>query len=91
MSKFLSAITDHLYFVYLGKKQQTSGSIQKFRENAAYTSSDIQTITTITNEIIKTDSLDEFEMLLVEHEKLMSGILKTPTSNPAVFQIMTDV
>ncbi len=80
-----TAITDHLYFVYLGKKQQTSGSIQKFRENAAYTSSDIQTISTITDEIIKTDSLDEFEMLLVEHEKLMSGILKTPSIKSSFF------
>jgi mevalonate kinase len=80
-----AAITDHLYFVYLGKKQQTSGSIQRFRENAAYTSSDIQTISTITDEIIKTDSLDEFEMLLVEHEKLMSGILKTPSIKSSFF------
>jgi mevalonate kinase len=80
-----TAITDHLYFVYLGKKQQTSGSIQRFRENAAYTSSDIQTISTITDEIIKTDSLDEFEMLLVEHEKLMSGILKTPSIKSSFF------
>lgn len=80
-----SAISDNLYFVYLGKKQHTSRSIQKFRENAAYTPSDIQTITSITNEIVKTESMDEFELLLMEHEKLMSRILKTPTVKSSCF------
>jgi len=80
-----SAIKNHLYFVYLGNKQQTFGSIQKFRENAAYSSSDIQTITSITNELVKTDSIGEFERLLAEHEKLMSRILKTPTVKSSCF------
>jgi len=74
-----SVITDQLYFVYLGKKQHTSGSIQKFRENAAYNSSDIKSITSITDEILKTGSMDEFERLLVEHENIMSRVLRMPT------------
>jgi mevalonate kinase len=74
-----SSLSDYLYFVYLGKKQQTSKSILDFRKNASYTATDIDTITSITNQVIKTDSIEELEVLLMEHEKLMSRILKTPT------------
>ncbi|MCB2208339.1 MAG: GHMP kinase [Bacteroidetes bacterium] len=79
------AIIDHLYFVYLGKKQQTSKSIHDFRKNASYTSTDIDTITSITNQVIKTESIEEFEILLMEHEKLMSRILKSPTIKSSCF------
>ena len=78
-------ISKHVYFVYLGKKQQTSKSIQDFRDNASYTATDIETITSITNEVIKCKNLGEFEGLLREHEKLMSRILKTPTIQSTCF------
>ncbi|PLW96270.1 MAG: hypothetical protein C0591_09115 [Marinilabiliales bacterium] len=84
-AKIPSSISGFLYFVYLGKKQQTSKSIRDFRKNASFTSTDIDTITSITNQIIKTDSLDEFEMLLLEHEKMLSLILKTPTIKSSSF------
>jgi len=80
-----SSIRNHLYFVYLGKKQQTSKSIRDFRRNASYTSTDIDTITSITNQIIKTDSIEVFEGLMAEHEKLMSQILKTPAVKSSCF------
>lgn len=83
--KLSESISNHLYFVYLGKKQQTSQSIREFRKNALFTSSDIDTITSITNEVIATDSLDEFERMITEHEKLMSQILKTPTVKSSCF------
>lgn len=72
-------IYDYLYFVYLGKKQHTSKSISDFRKNASFASSDIDSITSITNEVIKTGSIDDFERLLMEHEKIMSRVLKMPT------------
>jgi len=77
--KLSPEISDHIYFVYLGKKQHTSKSIQNFRDKASYSNSDIDTITSITNEVVKSKSVNEFEMLLSEHEKLMSKILKTPS------------
>jgi mevalonate kinase len=80
-----SSISDYLYFVYLGKKQQTSKSILDFRKNASYTATDIDTITSITNQVIKTDAIEEFEVLLMEHEKLMSRVLKTPTVKSSYF------
>lgn len=79
-------ITRSLYFVYLGKKQQTSKSIREFRKNASFNTSDIETITKITNEVNGAASIQDFEALLKEHEKLMSGILKTPTIKSSCFK-----
>ena len=78
-------ITNNLFFVYLGKKQQTSKSIKYFKKNAAYTNSDIDRITTITNEVVKAESIEDFEALLIEHEQLMSSVLQTPTIKSSCF------
>lgn len=83
--KLSPEIIDHIYFVYLGKKQHTSKSIQNFRNNAPYSNSNIDTITSITNEVVKSKSVKDFEILLYEHEKLMSKILKTPTIKSTCF------
>ena len=88
--KLSSEISDKIYFVYLGKKQQTSQSIQNFLDNASYSSSDIETITSITNEVVKSKSLIEFEILLNEHEKLMSKILNEPTIKSTCFSSLDE-
>ncbi len=75
---FKPSFTQHLFFVYLGKKQQSLHAIKQFKKNAIFTSTDIQTVTSITRQITVASSLREFEQLLHEHEKLMSGVLKTP-------------
>ena len=78
-------ITNNLFFIYLGKKQQTSKSIKNFKKKAAYTNLDIDRITAITNEAIKAESIDDFEALLIEHEQLMSSIIQTPTIKSSCF------
>jgi len=78
-------ITNNLFFVYLGKKQQTSKSIKYFKKNAAYTNSDIDRISAITNEAVKVESIEDFEALLIEHEQLMSSVLQTPTIKSSCF------
>ena len=72
-------ITNNLFLVYLGKKQQTSRSIKSFKKNAVFTNSDVDRITAITNEVVKAESIEDFEALLTEHEQLMSSILQIPT------------
>jgi hypothetical protein len=78
-------ISRHIYFVYLGKKQHTSKSIQNFRNRALYSAADIETVTSITNEIVKCKTVEEFEILLTEHERLMSQILDTPSIKSSYF------
>jgi len=82
---FFPPFKDQLYFVYLGRKQQTTGSIKSFREKAVFTEVDIQKISEITSEILKTTKLDDFEVLLDEHEQVMSSVLHQPTAKTLYF------
>ena len=79
------SVSRKLFFVYLGKKQQTTKSIKNFKKNAVFTNSDIDRITAITNEVIKAENIKDFEVLLTEHEQLMSSILQIPTIKSTCF------
>ncbi len=76
---------DNLYFVYLGKKQSSSEEIAAFKMHGKFTSSDIDSISDITKELILTKDLVEFERLLTEHEKIISKVLKLPTVKSLYF------
>lgn len=83
---FSPAFKDNLFFVYLGHKQQTAGSIRNFRKSASFTHKELEKISAITDNILKTDYLEDFEALLNEHEKNMSEILGLPTVKSLYFQ-----
>jgi mevalonate kinase len=74
-----------LYFVYLGKKQKSTESIQSFNKTAVFGKGDVETISLITEQIAKAESLRDFERLLNEHEKIMSTILGRPTVKSLLF------
>ncbi len=76
---------DNLYFVYLGKKQSSSKEIAAFKKHGKFTSSDIESISDITKELILTKDFVEFERLLIEHEKIMTRVLKLPTIKSLYF------
>jgi len=68
-----------IYFVYLGKKQKSTESIKSFQSSAVFNKDDLKTISSISEQIVTANSLPDFEQLLNDHEKIMSGILKRPT------------
>ncbi len=76
---------DNLYFVYLGSKQISSQEISNFRKNCNFNSFDIDSISAITDEIIKASDLAEFEDLISEHECIISKILKVETAKELHF------
>ncbi|HHJ09692.1 MAG TPA: GHMP kinase [Bacteroidetes bacterium] len=82
---FSPLFKDQLYFVYLGRKQQTAGSIKSFQKEAVFEKADIQKITDITREIPKTKKLEDFEALLNEHEQIMSSVLRQPVVKELYF------
>ncbi len=71
---FNPACKDHLYFVYSGRKQRTAESLLKFKKTP-FDKNDIDTISHITETILRAEKLDDFEKLLTAHELLMSKIL----------------
>jgi len=82
---------DNLYFVYLGKKQSSLDGISAFKKQGSFTYMDIDSVSEITKEIVKTKSLIEFEQLLAEHEQIISKVLKLPTAKSLYFSDFTGV
>jgi len=75
----------NLYFVYLGKKQQSHQSIKHFSGNLQDRKTEIQRISEISGELTSTHDLEEFEFFIDEHEKIMAGILEIPTIKETTF------
>lgn len=67
----------HLYFIYLGKKQVSSQSIRHFGQQLNSREKEVEQISEITETISKTKTLDDFEVLLDNHEDIMSEVLGT--------------
>ncbi len=82
---FNPVFSKNIFFVYLGKKQRSKDSIKKFYSVSSFTQNDIDSINKITDGIVNSDSLDSFEELLKEHEKIMSAVLKTQTIQKQFF------
>ncbi len=76
----------NLFFVYLGKKQNSAQGIKYFKSVAHFNSADIQYFTEITRQIVKTKNINSFSLLLQEHEKRLSKILKKPTVKELLFK-----
>ncbi len=81
---------ENIYFVYLGKKQRSLDAVKKFNETAVFTTSQIETVTAITHEVVKCKSLHKFELLLQEHETILSAILNTPPVGKRLFPDYSD-
>jgi mevalonate kinase len=68
---------ESLFFVYLNKKQNSREGIEKFRAGKFDDGTLVAEITAITEQILKTDSLTDFENFLKDHEKIIAGILSS--------------
>lgn len=67
---------DNLYFVYLNQKQDSKDGIAKFRESNIDYSPQINRISEISDQLITVKSIDVFNSLIVEHEQIISSIIK---------------
>jgi mevalonate kinase len=69
-----------LYFVYQGKKQDSTQGIAAFNAQTEGRSLDmlIERVSEISHEAASTDNFDHFCALMDEHEQLMSGVLLAP-------------
>jgi mevalonate kinase len=74
------AITPHLFFIYLNQKQNSRQAIANYpRVNSNAKKVSLKQINQITQNIIKTDKLNEFESLLKSHETLISELIGLDT------------
>ncbi len=75
----------NLFFVYLGKKKNSREAISHYRMSK---SSDefIKKISTLSTDMSKAKTLDEFQGIMLVHEKILSKRLLIPTLNESIFK-----
>lgn len=85
-SLFNPSFKDQLFFVYLNQKQDSKKSIQHYQslplkdfDKAA------EEVQKITNSILVSKTISEFENLINQHEEIISKIIKTPTVKSTLF------
>ncbi len=77
---------EQLYFIHLNKKQRSHKEIARYQSIKKGIASAVKTVSEITDLVVKTTSLDDFEMLIREHEQLLSSVLQLPTSQELQFK-----
>lgn len=83
--EFHPPFSSHLYFVHLGKKQNSREGISHYRKMGFNTPKLVSKITEITKNIVNCKSLSTFEFMLREHEQLLSETLQLSTVKETLF------
>ena len=73
---FNPSFKEHIYFVYLNKKQNSRDGIAHYKSNKGHIASEISEISDITSKIITCTHLEDFETLITTHEAIISKITK---------------
>lgn len=73
--QFFPSFHESLFFVYLNRKQNSREAIAKYRAKQFDLKELIHNINNLTQQILITPHLNDFERLLQEHESLLSKVL----------------
>lgn len=76
---------ENLFFVYLNKKQNSREGIAQYNSKKGNHKKEIARISEITSEIISCKTLEEFEVLLNEHEHIIANIIQQKTIKELLF------
>ncbi len=72
---FKPSFSDSIYFVNLGNKVSSSESISKFAHLPGLYGDKLQKINQLTQRIVNSQTLEQFELLLNEHNRIISDTL----------------
>lgn len=85
--KFNPSFKDHLYFVYLNKKQSSKDGIQHYNALPdAIKATAILKVNEITSALLTCESLSNFEQLIELHEATLSEVLQLTTVKELLFK-----
>ena len=82
---FNPPFAEHLYFIHLGKKQNSREGIAQYRKMEFNSVKLIREISGITEKVLSCSTLIAFEGLLQKHEQLISETLQLPTVHDFLF------
>ncbi|MGK0329770.1 GYDIA family GHMP kinase [Polaribacter sp.] len=74
--KFNPSFKENLFFVHLNQKQDSKEGIAKFRESGASFQKETEEVSAISQDFLKAKSIQDFNKLIFEHEKIISSIIK---------------
>lgn len=84
--RFEPDFLNKIYFVYLGKKQDSLQSVLKNKGKLKNKKNDAKRISQLTARIIQSESLSEFENYINEHEEIISKAINESTVKSKYFQ-----
>lgn len=75
-----------LYFVHLGKKQNSSNSVENYKQKVKASHQNIEEVSVLSEVISKTKSLFDFNKALAQHENIISSLLGEKRIKDSYFQ-----
>ncbi|MBT4414079.1 MAG: GHMP kinase [Polaribacter sp.] len=76
---------ENLFFVHLNEKQDSKEGIAKFRESNQDIEKEIKMISAISDAFLKAESIEDFDRLIIEHERIISSIIKVKPVKEKLF------
>ena len=76
---------EQLFFMHLNHKQDSKQGIAKFRESGIHFQKEITAVSEIAEAFLKVDSIVDFNKLIVQHEQIISSIIKLPPVKEKLF------
>ncbi|WP_233900226.1 GYDIA family GHMP kinase [Tenacibaculum piscium] len=74
--KFNPNFSDELFFIYLNQKQNSREGIAQYKEHRENSKKLIPEINNLTTQFLKADSTKNINKIIVEHEQIISSIIK---------------
>ncbi|MFN0035173.1 MAG: GYDIA family GHMP kinase [Saprospiraceae bacterium] len=82
---FAPSFSPQLYFVFLGKKQDSRAGIARYRERALKNPETVFETTRLTHRFLNAKTLAEFEAVLLAHELLVAEAIGLPRAKDLYF------
>lgn len=82
---FQPTFSENLYFIHLGKKQNSREGIARYRAATGDKSSTINTINALTKAMLDAKNLSDFEKIIAQHENLIANYLGLTTAKSLYF------
>ncbi len=85
-SSFAPAFIENLYFVFLGKKQNSRAGIKRYRKQVAQMGVLSTNVTAMTNAFAQAETLEELEQVIETHEAFIAQHLQLPRAKALYFR-----
>lgn len=82
---FKPAFADHLFFVYLGRKQDTQESVMKFKAQPFKDDQIIHKVSNLTDAFVKASDFEDFLSVMRLHEETISAAIGLPVVKQEIF------